>query len=195
MRQNLYQEPETHLDCDEIDRFKAALAAIPDRPRTAGFDAQRREDAISSLTLARTVAFLMYSMLAPLITLIVLMMPPFPSWPRQTLFLIALGLFTSLEYLLFIAVQRGWLPSPDPEHVSPFSEHQIEFAALCLSVTPWLLRFDPSRFLVFQGVINGSLIIAGIVFFITKSMLSRRWRWGVLRVLILPIVQLVWLFH
>ncbi len=186
--------PETRIDCDEIDRFKATLEAMPERPRPPRFDAERREDAISALTLARTVAFLMYSMLAPLITLIVLMMPPFPTWTRQYLFLIAFFLFTSLEYLLFVAVQRGWLPSPDPEHISPFSERQIEFAALCLSVTPWLLHFDPSRFLVFQGVINGSLIIAGVVFFITKSMLSRRWRWGVLRVLVLPALQLAWLF-
>jgi len=164
------------------------------RDRRSPIDFERRENALSALTLARTIAFLLYSLLVPLITLGLMVLTPLEHLSPEGKSIVALGLFLLMEWFLFQGVSRGFLPSPNPDHVSPFSERQMELGVAVLSFAPWLLRFDPQRFFIFQVVVNGFLILAVLVFFLSKSMLSRRPRWAVLRTLLLPAMQLAYLF-
>lgn len=182
-------------DWEAEDRFRAFLAVTEEPKPRPRVDFQEREDLLSAYTLARTVAFLLYTLLVPLIVLAILFLGPFHGLSIEFRFIAGLSLFVTAEWLLFKGVSLGMLPIPNPEHVRPFNERQMELGTAIMSFIPWLLPIDPPQFFAFHLVINAFLILAVIVFFLTKSMLSRHWRWGVLRVLLIPLLQLSWLFR
>lgn len=182
-------------DWEAEDRFRAFLA-ISDAPRARPkIDFQEREDQLSAYTLARTVAFLLYTLLVPLVVLSILSLSLFRGFSLEARFIVGLAMFVTAEWLLFKGVSLGLLPTPNPDHVRPFNERQMELGTAIMSFLPWLLPIDPSQFFAFHLVVNAFLILAVTVFFLTKSMLSRHWRWGVLRVLFVPLLQLYWLFR
>ncbi|NLI79167.1 MAG: hypothetical protein GX442_22330 [Candidatus Riflebacteria bacterium] len=187
---------EVRRDREAEKRFLAYLAATGQPPPHRRVDIQERENRLSALTLAHTIAFLLYSLLVPLIVLSLMVLTPLERLTVEGRSLAAVVLFVGMEWLLFRGVSRGWLPCPDPKNVHPFNERQLEIGVAVLSFGPWLLRFDPQMFFVFHVVINSLLVIGVLVFFLTKSFISRTWRWGVLRVLLLPVLQfwLVWRF-
>ncbi|RCK78994.1 MAG: hypothetical protein OZSIB_0545 [Candidatus Ozemobacter sibiricus] len=170
-------------------RFLAFLRAAEQPRPHQPFDIREREDRLSAVTLAHTLAFLLYSLLVPLVVLGLMVLPPLRLLSLEARSVTAVGLFVTLEWFLFRGVSQGWLPCPDPENVRPFNERQLELGVALVSFGPWLLRFDPQMFFVFHVVVNALLVIGVIVFFLTKSFISRQWRWGVLRVLLLPLLQ------
>ena len=154
-----------------------------------------REDAISVDTLSKTIVFLLYALLLPFIILSLFVFTPLRALPNESREIMAICLFLGIETILFVMILRGYLAWAIPKDVQPFSERQMELGVIVLSLAPWLLRFDHDKFKVFQVILNGSLCIAVLVFFFTKSFLSRRYRFEVLRVLLLPLVQLAFLFR
>ena len=158
-------------------------------------DFKIREDAFSAITLYKTLLFLLYAIVVPLLTIGLLILTPFQSISGQARSFLAVGIFLSLEAILYYFVLQARIPERALNAKNPFDEHQIALGVALLSAAPWLLRFDPVRFQVFQVVVNGFLCLAVLVFFLTKSMMSRHWRWGVLLVMLLPALQLYFVFR
>lgn len=174
----------------DLEKFKRLLESEAKGPKPPQVDFRRREDILSAVTFAKTIAFILYSIVVPVVTLLILMFLPFRHVSRGILFLTGIAIFACLEWLLYLGVIRGILPSPNPKNVSPFNEHQLALAVAFLSLAPMVLKLDFQHFQAFQVVLNSILCIAVLVFFLTKSMLSRQFRWGVLLVMILPLLQL-----
>ncbi len=159
------------------------------------------EDLLATVALRTTVAFFLYTPLVFLSILLILEILPLVCSPSFCSFyfdlsqksqnLISYTLIGLGEVVLFYLVFRGWLPGTKLEWVLPFSETQLGWGVAVLSVIPWVLSYDLVRFEIFHATLNGSLLIGVLVFFITKSILSREIRWEVLRILVVPYLQIL----
>lgn len=157
------------------------------------------EDLVSVIALKKTVAFALYSLIPVLITLVVSaldlsLLNQFTESQRRLL-----GVYTliTLEGILMALVVKGYLPQTrvDIAETIPFNERQLEWGVLLSSVVPWLFfGFDYERFVIFSQVTNTILMFLILVFFITKSWLSKKIRWGVLGVLLLPALHCYYLW-
>ena len=103
--------------------------------------------------------------------------------------LVAGGVLVAVECLLLFLLVRGILPGFYGQLVVGFPERQLAIGITVLSLISWLvyggsLGGDAVRF-----VLNGALVFCTLVYFVAKSILSRRVRWGVLAVLVLPAAQ------
>jgi len=148
------------------------------------------EDYLAALALRKTIVFLLYSVLVPLFLLPVFLHPRFKSLPEEWRNLAALILLIAALLLLLAMAIKGILPGSGATLVQAFNEKQIGVGMAILSGATWLVAGNSLAGEIIQWVINGGLFLSVAVYFVTKSVLSRRLRWGVLGVLLLPGIQL-----
>jgi len=148
------------------------------------------EDYLAAVALKKTIVFLLYSVLVPLFLLLVFLHPRFKSLPEEWRNLAALLLLIAALLLLLAMVIKGILPGSGATPVQPFNEKQIGVGMAILSGATWLVAGNGLAGEIIQWTINGGLFLSVAVYFVTKSVLSRRLRWGVLGVLLLPGIQL-----
>jgi hypothetical protein len=146
------------------------------------------EDLVAAIALKKTVAFVLYqpvvfAIVGPVVFLFA------PALPPATQDAAIYGPLALVEGALLWAVAKGWLPATGTADVTPFSEKQLALGCHVLSGGAWLLGAGLKAEIV-QWVVNGALVLGACVYFTAKSVLSRRLRWGVLSVLVLPAVQL-----
>jgi hypothetical protein len=152
----------------------------------------QNENYYSAIALGKTVVFLLYSILIPLAVLAIILLTPISKMPNVIKDLIGSVVWVSGEIVLLFCVIKGLIPGSESEVVTPFSERQFAAGITIISFIPWLLYNDILRFQIIQVIINGSLFIGVSVFFITKSILSKKIRWQVLSVLLFPALQLLY---
>lgn len=146
---------------------------------------------MATMALGKTIAFLLYSLLA-----LVLIFPVMTFWllPSLTPPLrgpVSLVVFALAETALLVLVIRGRLPATNREIEMPISERQLAVGFVVLSVASWFVvpRAHPASTAV-RLVLFAALVLCGLVYFVTKSVLSRRLRWGVLGPLFPAIIEL-----
>lgn len=151
-----------------------------------------REDLASAMALGKTVVFLLYSVL------VVIALVPVVFWSGgggvsssgQTA--IVLLVLLASEVALFYGVVTGKLPGSSGWRAEPFSEKQFGIGITVLSLGAWLLVGHGLEGRIIRWVLNGALLLGVAVYFVTKSVLSRRVRWGVLSVLSAPALGVLW---
>ena len=148
------------------------------------------EDYLAALALRKTIVFLLYSVLVPLFLLPVFLHPRFESLTEKWKNLAVVILLTAALLLLLAMVIKDLLPGSGATFVQPFNEKQIGVGMAILSGATWLVAGNSLAVEIIQWVINGGFFLSVAVYFVTKSVLSRRLRWGVFGVLLLPGVQL-----
>ncbi|MBF0545564.1 MAG: hypothetical protein HQM08_14070 [Candidatus Riflebacteria bacterium] len=144
------------------------------------------ENAVATAALKKTFVFLFYSVLTPLLVLFTLMLSPFESMSSKSKELFAIGLFVTVEGFLFFSAIYGILPGSKIEKLKSFSERDLARMIALLSVLPLLFFKDHERYLILNTVLNGAFFVSSLVFFIVKSMVSRRIRWEILLFLAIP---------
>lgn len=148
------------------------------------------EDRLAAIALGRTVAFLLYSL--PTILFVmgagllggIERLPP--SW-RDAAWIAAL---VCAEAPLLWSCARGRLPGTDGRNAEPVSERRIAVACHVLSAAAWVLGRGALESAIVQWVANGALVVSVGVYFVAKSVLAGRPRWGVASALALPALQL-----
>jgi hypothetical protein len=143
-----------------------------------------QEDRVAAVALGRTVAFLLYSLPLPVLVLGAMLILPFGSLSNVARDRVALAIWIALEAGLLVLVCRGRLPATSGLDTEGFSETAIGSAcAVLLLVIPFVARGNVAGEII-GDVIDGFLLLAVSVYFIVKSLLSRRPRWRVLLVLV-----------
>ena len=95
-----------------------------------------------------------------------------------------------LECLIVYPAAMGWLPGGKGMQASSFSEQTAAKGLSFLSFFPWIAHATEQTFIVFHWVLNGSLALIVAVYCIAKSLISKRLRLEVFKVLIIPILQI-----
>lgn len=149
-----------------------------------------QEDYLAAVALGKTIAFLLYSILVPVLLGALVLLPSFERLPDKMQALVSFSIFAAAELLLLFLVVKGYLPGTRAEMAQPFSEKQIGLGLTIVSVLVALFRGTTQEGIIIQWIVNGALVVSVAVYFATKSVLSRRPRWGVLSVLFLPALQL-----
>ena len=106
------------------------------------------------------------------------------TWPAWV-FVVAI-----VELLLLVGAIR-MQSSYSYDRVPAVSETQAATVLSALAFVPWMFAIDPASFRIFNWVVDGSLFVVTLVFFIAKSVASRRLRYRVLAVTAVPVVNLI----
>ncbi len=148
------------------------------------------EDYLAALTLRKTICFLLYSVLVPIFLMPVILHPRFKSMPEAWKNVVVVLLLAAILLALLYLVIKGILPGSKVTFVQPFNEKQIAVGMTVLSAAVWVLLGNSLSGEIIRSVVNGALFLSAAVYFVTKSILSRRPRWAVLSVLVVPGIQL-----
>ncbi len=132
-----------------------------------------------------------YSLLVTLGVLGLTLLTPIHELPSGTQDVVIATLFAVFELLLLGLVVAGALPATNPKVVEPVSETMLALAFTVVSAGSWLLMPDEEGARILEAVLNWALLLAVLVYFVEKSVLSRRLRLKVLLVGILPTAQLL----
>ena len=92
--------------------------------------------------------------------------------------------------MIIYPAAMGWLPGSKGIRTTSFSEKSAAWGVTLLSFLPWLAHATELTFMVFNWVLNGALALIVIVYFIAKSIISKRLRLEVFIVLIPPVLQI-----
>ena len=148
------------------------------------------EDRIAGIALGKTVVVLLYSILIPFVAF------PIDIWledkplPNTLKDVIGIGVMLAVLILLIVFVAKGWMPGSKIEVAYPFSETQLACAITLLSAIAWVLDLVFPVGIYIATVANGVLILGVLVFFVTKTIISKRLRFGILSALTLPGAQI-----
>jgi len=148
------------------------------------------EDYLAALTLRKTICFLLYAVLVPMFLMPVILHPRFTSMPEAWRNVVVVLLFAAILLALLYLVIKGIVPGSKVIVIQPFNEKQIAVGMTVLSAAVWILLGNSLAGEIIRSVVNGGLFLSTAVYFVTKSILSRRPRWAVLTVLIVPGIQL-----
>ncbi|HET8579868.1 MAG TPA: hypothetical protein VFL31_02630, partial [Nitrospiraceae bacterium] len=108
------------------------------------------------------------------------------AWRNVVVVLLLAAILSALLYLII----KGILPGSKVTFIQPFNEKQIAVGMTVLSAAVWILLGNTLAGEIIRSVVNGGLFLSTAVYFVTKSILSRRPRWAVLTVLVVPGIQL-----
>ena len=149
------------------------------------------ENLVAAIALGKTIAFLAYSVVSGMLTLAITILYVEQNLPRSTWNAASWVAFIALEVLLLWLVIRGALPATSSAGTSAFSERQAAWGLAVMSFVPWFFYTDETWFAVYMWGVNGALLLVALVYFVTKSVLSRSIRIEVLGILLVPLVQLL----
>jgi len=148
------------------------------------------EDHVSALALGRTLSFILYSLPCSLISILgweVLFKSYFTGVSE---FVGMCFVWILLELALFLPIIKGWLPGTTGLQTVGFSENYAGWSITGISFILWFFHVSDQMFAIYNWVLNGSLILVVMVYFLTKSILSKRLRIEVFLVLIIPALQI-----
>jgi len=152
------------------------------------------ENRLATVALGKTVAFLLYSVLGA-VTIgfpIAFLVPALVPLSASLISIIILSCLVGVETLVLVAVVRGWLPGTQSRVTQSFSEKQLAYALGLISLGTWVLVGAGLEGSIIRWVLNGPIFIGVVVYFVLKSLVSRRPRWGVLSSLVLPTIELLY---
>jgi len=153
-------------------------------------DAVPEEDRVSAVALTKTVACFAYTIIAVVVTEVVVVVANLDAFPGRAW--IRLGILLPLQATLVFLGLLGRLPLSRARKVRGFTDRQFALAVSVMSLLPLALGLSPLRAEVFRWVTNGTLLVGVLVFFVTKSVLSGRPRLAVLAGMVVPGLQLAW---
>lgn len=116
------------------------------------------EDHLAANALGKTIAFLLYAVLVPLLLMPVFLNPRFESMPETWKNLTVVLLVATILLLLVVLVVKGILPGSGATFVQPFNEKQIGIGMTVLSAATWLLTGESLVGQIIQWAINGGLL-------------------------------------
>ena len=148
------------------------------------------EDRIANIALGKTIVVLLYSVLIPMIAFAVTMWLEDEPLPNIVKEVIGWGIMLALLILLIFLVVKGWMPGSRIEVPYPFSETQLAWAVTLLSAVAWAVGLAFPVGIYIATIANAVLFLGVLVFFVTKTVISKRLRFGVLSALVLPGTQL-----
>ena len=139
------------------------------------------EDELAAYTLHKTICFLIYSLLVIVFSMGagVMVATHFPVLQTDEV-TIAYGVMLPVEAILLYLIIRGYLPGTRDSFIQPFSEKQIGTACNVLGALTWVFAGVTNEGKIMRMIINGALVICIGVYFVTKSVLSKKIRWQVL---------------
>jgi hypothetical protein len=149
------------------------------------------ENLVAAIALGKTIAFLVYSFVAALLTMAITILYIEQNFPRPTWNVASWVTFATLEVLTLWLVICGVLPASGGARARAFSERQAALGLAVMSCVPWFLYTDEVWFMVYMWGVNGTLLLVAFVYFMTKSFLSRSLRMEVLAILPVPLAQLL----
>jgi hypothetical protein len=145
---------------------------------------EQRQNAIAGVALAKTFAFLFLSIPAMMLTLAVQMLLPellLIDIPIYVVFTF-LGVLECVVFWIVLRIRVG-------ESAEPFNERNLIWLSNAIALLTALGLGGSLKAVVFRWVINGIVVLAVVVFFVTKSILSKEIRLDVLSGLLLPLAQ------
>jgi hypothetical protein len=148
------------------------------------------EDLLAAIALGKTVAFLLWSVPTLAIVTIAFLATDLGKVPDPWGSVLFGAAFLATEAVLLWLVIRGGLPGTSAERTQPFSEKQLAIGCHVLALGAWALAAGMQAEIL-RWVVAGFLALGALVYFVTKSVISRRPRWTVLSVLAVPALQVI----
>ncbi len=149
------------------------------------------EDQMSCLALGRTIAFLFYGLLAFMVVSGVMILGGEIGWWPELSDPLAFSVLGVVLFIMLVLNAKGLLPGTNREIDNPFSENHLAWGANVLSVFSLVVEIM-WKTRITTHVVNGSFILCLFVFFVTKSVLSKRPRFKILCGMALPIGHFVY---
>ena len=154
------------------------------------------ENKIAVYALGKTIACCLYSILVAIVMLPVGFLTPIAQLPASQQNLVLGSLFLLLEGLTLFFVIRGTLPGTEPKQLQGFNEKTIAYGIVAISILSSVFLRGSFEKELFRYLLVGSLLFIGIVYFITKSFISKSIRWGVISAFLPTLLELIIpLFH
>ena len=152
---------------------------------------ERDEALLTSVALGKTIVFFLYSCI---VTFAVAVVGATASIGELSESLQAITLFTMwliTEAIVLRLVIREVLPGANSIKAEGFSETQVAVGATIISLAAWVWPSSTAGKAAFQLTFNLGIVAALALYFVVKSVVSGRIRWGVLAVLFIPVLQLM----
>jgi len=150
---------------------------------------EEMENRLCALALGRTVAFLIYSLLVWVICTVVIFIVLPQRLDDRVQGIVVITMILTLEGALLFLVAKGWMPGTKSTLAPGFSETQFITAANILAALSLLIHGMSIGGDAFRWVINAFILVCVLVFFVTKSVVSKKVRIRVLAGGILPVAQ------
>jgi hypothetical protein len=98
---------------------------------------------------------------------------------------------TGLALLLRVMVRRPRVVSVSGPYAG-FSERAFAWGGIVLSTASWIVSGHTFKGAVFRLVVIGAVLVVGLTYFVTKSVLTRALRWRVAAVLMVPAIEMAY---
>ena len=170
---------------EEYNKLKEGIPILKDTREKD--DRSKYEDYVATVAVLKTMLFFMYTI--PVMMLVVLPLSHLKEFdPKLEVPEIVIWIvFFVLEGLLLYLIIKGKMPLSKYKGHQAFSEKQMIIGANVFSVLTYIFFGVSFAGYIVRTVLNAAIILFVTVFFVTKSIVSKRFRWEIIFAIVIPL--------